>query len=475
MLKPYRAYIILFSFFIVTFILPLFFFHIPMQGAPLDHYVSMIYHHPITDYSEFGRVPVSGALYFYLIKIFHHHFFSLSLNLFFFILYGVHFIAALLLYIMIRKALESIAGYFSASSEWIALSSSLFFLVSPIAVDSYAESIAVTRNVGVIFAIGYLYVKYRYQWKGQGGKSYPMAILSALLISAACLSYEPYCIYLAAGVALILWYRKISVILFQLLEWGIFLSTYVTVRWLLAQQMTVASEVQVKVKVTIASILSHFVGYVSAVLLPNIHGKIFGGSYLIFFVLVVLFALAVKNGKRLLLRFGSVNLVVAVIFLLGIFGLFALQRAYIPRALYAILPILAIYFVLAISVVFEKIKTKVMVGLLAASVLSFWQFFYLQEDMYRVAQQIYAIYSSYSTSVSRIVVDHYSGKRTGVRLMDDGTEIQTYYSVLTGRKIPVQLKAENVDVDLDKGFLISLKDRIKHNLVSEPITVYYIK
>ena len=94
----------LFTLFLITFVIPLILFKIPIQGDDLWAIKEInILKTNVINTAEFKRSPIGGTIFYLLYKLIGVNHLSLTTNVPFFLIYAIHFITSITLYFFIKK------------------------------------------------------------------------------------------------------------------------------------------------------------------------------------------------------------------------------------------------------------------------------------------------------------------------------------------------------------------------------------
>lgn len=405
--------LVLLGVFLLVFGGSLLIFQFPIQGDDLGVVMSLVLDHlSLFEHSEFRRSVVEGTGCYVLQNMLTNSFKSLSSNVVLFGMFWIHFVNAVLLYLLMGR----VGKVFSIrlfSQKRVALVSALLFLLSGIVVENYTNVAMAIRMTGMIFIfLHYFIILYLFEntrkrdWPFEGFLVISLGLTSILAFSF----YEIYLFFLIMDLALLFLKPTRKTII---LEWVFLLGSYFLVKALALMNITLFTFSSGGLRWDVAAFIKTGLFYLSTILLPNVHGKILMGAFLHFPVVILSFiglALLLKNKKSdapLIATIGISGLIVAL-FLGLIF-----HNYYAPRLLYPISPLLAVLVAMGLFGFRDRLAYILIGLLLLADVGSFLHFASMQDRAYKFMRHLQnSVLVEYQRN-KKLVVDYYP---SGIRV-----------------------------------------------------------
>lgn len=396
---------VIFVIFVTTFLIPLIIFKVPLQADDIYYYyginsgISLL-----KNFYEFLRLPPEGLTLFYSYKVLFHLGNKLNTNIVLIFYFLFHLFSSFMLYHIIFNLMNLIG--INKENNLIALYTALIFLVSPIAVDSFANLSLTVRNIGLFFILAGIYFKIKLI-TDYNLKSLVFYILNIII---GLNFYEVYIVYLPViAVFVLLANNKRKAFFCLVLEYIIIFLP------LILKFMFILNNVESRgITTSFAIFVKHYFSYIISILIPHLHGFIFVGVPVCIFIICSCTFLYIIRFLKVDHKEKFLSIILALLILLSL-GVFSLNPYFVPRALYAITPILSFFMV----IIFCAVKNKFTIYMfIFFSIISMWQFFHLQDKAYYDLDKInksFNVYMKNKGSIpNKIIIDNYS--KVGVRL-----------------------------------------------------------
>ena len=408
-------------------------------------------------FSEVLRVPFEGATLFYSYKLLHYLNSGLSVNVILYIFYSFHFFSTLLFY----KILITILNLINSDTRqyYAAYLAVILFLITPIAADSYANLSMTGRIIGFFFVLLYVYFKIQIFAKDEiDWWLFKLTGLSILILISIGY-YENYLVFILIGYLLVfLAKKKKAAVKFQLFENLVVVSIFV------AKLFFVSNNFQTRgINIHLFHVLKHVFLYFVTILIPNLHGLIFLGTpiFLCCVVFVIIF-----SGEKICIKKEAILIISLIWFSLIFIFTISLTPYYVPRALYPIIPFIMYilsYFTFRIKNL--HFRTVIISFLILSFCISMWHFFYMQNDIYKLAENIknkvMIVSKKEKPENYQIVIDNYS--ISGARLFFKKNE---YFII---KLIEFQNNLDNMEIGLKVNYKSEYVE-IKHGILKLIIT-----
>jgi hypothetical protein len=357
---------------------------------------------PIQEFGEFTRSPIEGAVLYFSYRLQNMLYPSMHTNIILLFYYFIHFLSALLLFYLINRILDLYYRKYELSmpSFPIAFLTALFFLVNPMVLECYSSLAFTVRTLGLLFGLIYLILKIQIYSKEHASILLASSIstLAALSLFFSISFYENNIAFLFGGLLLILLFQNKRK---RLLNWTA--ETCLVAVFMLLNLVLFVTVAIKPLDLNIISIIKRSALYCINFIIPNNHGYLLIGTPIYTGVIGILFVKLITASKdSAYRRLASLLSLFILAFIVPV-----LIISYIaPRSLYTVTP--AIAFLIVFSIYYlgrsTNIRQIVAVLLVASSILCFWNYFYLQNEGYRL---LVDLKSGISTIYSKLERDQY--------------------------------------------------------------------
>lgn len=470
----------LITIFALVFILPLFFFKIPIQA---DDWWSLIFAHYRYDLNiyvplnELNRTPILYTFVLYIYKLLLHSMKDLSVNSTIWIFYLLQLVNVLCVFILTKRLLTIFNISTNTFTHNIPFFTSLSFMINPISIEVFANLGMCGHSLGMAPSILYiLSVSYLYTNKPNDKLLPPINILalSSTFLILSYIGYESNLFILFIS-ALLFLFKKSKNTKTAIINIGI--NILLLIIYIIIQKALFPYCQDRPITPNLLSTIKLFLLYSFTMFVPNIHGQILigfiGGLIIIVTYLKNLPMLIFNSFKKR----NTNNNINVLLFLISIvityIFIWSLLSYYIPRALYLIIPFFYLIFLLLINNESKTLRNSLLIILLLSSFLSLFQFYILNHQAYleitKLSSELYS-----KNEIKRII---YAPENNGVRVFF-ATHEKYFIETLT---ILNNGKAPNVEVSFNcknhigvkEPFLSLIKKRLNSNKIKNKFTYEY--
>lgn len=450
---------LLFLVFIFVFILPLFFFKIPIQGDDIyniSYFSSLNSFYSYLTSNEITRSPILYSHGYYINKLLIHSMKDLSVNSTIWIFYLTQLFNVLCVFILIKRLLIIFNINQNGFTKNIPFFTSLLFMINPISIEVFANLGMCGRSLGMAPSILYIFsVSYIFTHKTI--KAFPPAnilILSSLLLILAYVGYESN-VYIVFISALLFLFNNNNIITKKGII-NIAINLVTLILFIYIQKFFFPFNVDSQVTFNILTTIKQFLLYSFTLFIPNIHGYILiggiGGSAILVYYMQHIF-LVLRHPYNYIAEHKNIKLLLYSLFILIVYiSALSLLPYYAPRVLYLIVPFFYLLFLLLLNDMPKKIQKLFLFIIILSSLSSLLQFYILNNQAYlEITSLASKMYSN--NDINRII---YTPENNGVRVFYKGDE-QNFIKILT---ILNKGKTPNVDLSLDFDHFINTKKPI---------------